>query len=604
MSPNNPLINSGFQPDSQIMSKILHLSAHDVDLSNVSGTIGLLCEFAPDSPWMRVCEHYCFPDEMLGSVDDALKFVYPLVTKLLQAAPRIEGVPPLSIFEESLLEQFSYITQALHLDQWISAAGFTGCRFESYSAWFDRLREVRAITSSSYKLIAELPMSQSSVQSRALKRLWTSRPAPTEFLRRVTPLWSRCLSGLPKRRMAKSAPRGGIWFYSTAYNYTKIGLKYEPYLPEKMNYLVEDPATGGKRLRELGRDWHQLYSWAHASDIPSALEVRELGEQIRAAVSAVPLSETENILRTVFLKTEWWQLFLKRWLAFLSFNSRVLQRWYESVAPEMILVGNAAFERALLLHENVRPVPVVMLQHGIMHWVYGVTDEPVDVFLLRGPFFQRVISDNLRRKTVILNFPEEKPEIVPQKTANARDSILYITTPYDVPELFHPADLRDVLRSLVRVSNATAHRLVIRVHPQEKVSFYRQTIAELEQELELHADVSYSQGPGTEEVLSRSCVAVLHFSTMFLDCLRHGIPIVAFGWHRIVYKWRFEEAEVFNFASDLKHFERLVGQGVKGELSLRRTGIEEFLAETEPAEISKFFRDIWERRSGVRGAIM
>jgi hypothetical protein len=328
-----------------------------------------------------------------------------------------------------------------------------------------------------------------------------------------------------------------------------------------------------------------------------------MGGQIRAAVSAVPLSETENILRAVFLKTEWWQLFLKRWLAFLSFNSRVLQRWYESVAPEMILVGNAAFERALLLHENVRPVPVVMLQHGIMHWVYGVTDEPVDVFLLRGQFFRRVISDNLRRKTVILNFAEEKPEILPQKTANARDSILFITTPYDVPELFHPADLRDVLRSLVRVSEATGRRLVIRVHPLEKVSFYQQTMAELEHELELHADVSYSQGPGAEEVLARSCVAVLHFSTMFLDCLRHRIPIVAFGWHWIVYKWHFEEAGVFNFASDLKHFERLVGQGVEGELVLRRTRIEEFLEETEPAEISKFFRDLWQRRNGVRGRI-
>ena len=582
------------------MPKTLHLSAKDRDLSNVSGAVGLLCEFAPDSPWLQGPEHCYFPDQMLGSADDALKSVYPLVTRLLQAAPRIEGVPPLSIYEESLLEQFSYITQALHLDRWISAEGFSGCRFGSYSAWLDRLREVRALTGSDYELIAELPLSQSSIERRALKRLWTSRATAAEFFRRVTPLWSRCLSGLPQRRNAKSAPRGGIWFYSTAYNYTKIALEYEQYLPQKLNYLVEDPATGGKRLRELGHAWHQLYGWARASDIPSPSEVRSIGKQITAAISAVPLSAEENIPRNVFLKSEWWHLFLRRWLAFLIFNCRVLRRWYESVAPEMILVGNAAFERALLLHENVRGrVPVVMLQHGIMHWVYGVTDEPVDVFVLRGPFFQRVISDNLRTKTVILNFPDEKPQRLPQKAAGTRDSILFITTPYDVPELFHPADLRDVLRSLLRVSHATGRRLVIRVHPLERVSFYEQAVLELEHELGQHADVSYSQGPGVEEVLERSCVAVLYFSTMFLDCLRHRIPIVAFEWHWILYKRRFEEERIFNFASDLKHFEKLVGQGVAGELSLRRTGIEEFLALPKPQNISKFFEELWSSRENV-----
>lgn len=586
------------------MSKILYLSAKDRDLENVRGAVGLLCEFAPDSPWLRGVECWYSPEHLLGSADDALRSVYPLVTKLLQAAPRMEGVPLLTIFEETLLEQFSYIAQALHLDRWICEEKFESCRFGSYSAWLDRLREVRRFTDSPYEVISDLPMFQSNMQARAVKRLWTSRPTALEFFRRVTPLWSRFFSGLPRRASTRQAPRGGIWFYSTAYNYTKVGLEYEPYLPEKMNYVVEDPATGGKRLRELGRDWHGLYGWAELSDIPSRSEVRRMGEQITAAIAAVPLAETGNILRAVFLRSEWWQMFVSRWLAFLMFNTRVLQRWFRSVEPEMILVGNTGFERALLLQGSVRRVPVVLLQHGIMHWVFGVTDEPVDVFLLRGGFFQRVISEELRRKTIILNFPEARAAIVPKKAAGVRDSILFITTPYEVPELFHPADLRDVLRSLVRVSHAAKRRLIIRVHPLEKISYYRQTVAELEQELGVQVEITYSQGPGVEEVLERSCVAVLHFSTMFLDCLRHGIPIVAFGWHWIVYKRRFEEAEIFNFASDLKNFEQLIEQGIAGQLKVRRTEIEEFLAPAQADEISNFFRNLWERRNSISGGVV
>jgi len=580
------------------MSRILHLSAKDRDLSNAVGTVGLLCEFAADSPWARQARTCYGPEELLGSVDAALHSVYPLVTKLLEGAPRPEGFPPLSVFEETLLEQLSYILQAFQLDRWISEGKFTICRFGSYSAWLDRLRQVQKVTQSGYEIVAELPVLQSSAQSRALKRLWSSRPGAQEFFRRVTPLWSRCMSGLPRR--ATKVPQGGIWFYSTAYNYTKIGLEYEPYLPKPMNYLVEDPATGGKRLREVGREWHPLYAWARVSDIPSPLSVRSMGKKFTTAISAVPLSERDSALRAVLLKSEWWHLFITRWLPFLIFNGRVLQRWYESVMPEMIVVGNAGFERALLLHENVRRVPVVMLQHGIMHWVYGVTDEPVDAFLLRGPFFQRCLNERLRRKTVILNFPQNPKTDVPKQPEKARDSILFITTPYDVPELFHREDLRDILRTLLRVSHASGRRLVIRVHPMEKISTYQQSVTKLEQELGLQADVNYSQGPGVEEVLGRSCVAVLYFSTMFLDCMRHGIPIVSFGWHWFPNKPRFEEERIFNFARDLQDFEALLRQGIKGKLNLRRTGIEEFLSPAKPQNISIFLKNIWISRQIAR----
>jgi hypothetical protein len=576
------------------MSKSIHLLSKDSDLTQVKGAVGLLSEFAVDSPWIRGAETCYGPEELIGSVDAALHSVYPLVTKLLEGAPRPEGFPLLSIFEETLLEQLSYILQAFLLDRWISERKFTICRFGSYSPWLDRLREVQKLTQSGYQIVAELPVFQLNAQNRALKRLWTSHPGAQEFFWRVTPLWSRCMSGLPRR--TKNQPRGGIWFYSTAYNYTKIGLEYEPHLPMPMNYLVENPATGGKRLLEVSREWHSLYAWARVSDIPSPLAVRSMGKRFTAAISAVALSETDSALRAVFLKSEWWQLFITRWLPFLIFNSRVLRRWYASVMPEMIVVGNAGFERALLLQENVRGVPVVMLQHGIMHWVYGVTDEPVDVFLLRGPFFQRCLNERLRRKTLILNFPQNPKPGVPKQPEKVRDSILFITAPYDIPELFHQEDLRDILRSLLRVSHAVGCRLMIRVHPMDKVSSYQQRVAELQQELGVAAEVSYSQGPGAEEVLARSRVAVLYFSTMFLDCLRHGIPIVSFGWHWFPNKRRFEEEGIFHFARDLENFEGLIKQGADGNLALTAAGLGTFLAPTEPAEIAAFFRQIWDSR--------
>jgi hypothetical protein len=216
---------------------------------------------------------------------------------LLASAPSIEGLSPFNIFEEDLLEQGSYIVQAFHLDRWISSHGFSTCRFISYSPWLDRLRQVRSVSGSTYALVADIPLIQTSRGSRVIRKLWKSRPTPSEFFRRVAPQWSRCLSAMPMRKNAQKAPRGGIWFYTVAYNCTKIGLEYEAYLPEKLNFLVEDPATGGQRLHELGRQGHLLYAWSRASDVPAVSEVRAAGDRITQAVAAVPLSDEERFGR-------------------------------------------------------------------------------------------------------------------------------------------------------------------------------------------------------------------------------------------------------------------------------------------------------------------
>jgi hypothetical protein len=584
------------------MSKTLHLYASGSDFSEVTGTVGLLCEFAADSPSLENADPCYVPEQLLGSADAALALAYPLVSAVLRTTPVIDGLPLLYVFEESLLEEFSHIVQAFRLDRWIANHGYPSVRFVSHSPWLDRLLQVRTVTGSQYALGATVKPLQSSRGMRAIRKFWESRPKLPEAFRRILPVWSRHLSASRMRKLAVGAPRGGIWFYSTAYNCTRVGLQYEPYLPQKVTFLVEDPATGGRGLRELGRNSYWLYAWSQNSDIPSASEVRSIGRQITAAFAGATLTPEQNVLRIVLLQSEWWQHFLARRLGFAIYNNRVLQRWRHSVGPEMLVVGNAGWERALLLNQTAERIPTVLLQHGVMHWTYAVTDEPVDTFLLRGSFFQRVINDGLRRKTFVQNVPEAAPSST-QLSNSVRDSILFITAPYNVPEFFHLGDLRDIVRALLRVSHSTRRRLVMRVHPTETIESYRQLVGELLKELGIDAEVSYSQGPGAEEVLARSSVAVLFFSTMFLDCLRHGIPIVSFGWHWFPNKSRFQEEGVFNFASTLSHLEALLVEGVEGRLPRRREGLEDFLAPSHTEELTGLFRRIWEERRSASSRV-
>jgi hypothetical protein len=215
------------------------------------------------------------------------------------------------------------------------------------------------------------------------------------------------LSSVPACKSVLNAPCGGIWCYSTAYTYTKIALEYDGYFPQRMNFLVEDAATGGKLLSQNSRNSYVLYAWSRASDMPSVSEARAIGERMSETVAALALTADEAVLRTVLLKSEWWDHFVKRLLPFLIFHQRVLERWCDEIRPEMLVVGNAGWERALLESEPAKHVPSLMLQHGIMHWVCGVADQPITNFLVRGKFFQNLVNENLRKRMLVCNYPQQ-----------------------------------------------------------------------------------------------------------------------------------------------------------------------------------------------------
>lgn len=568
-------------------------------MQSLGRSAGLLCELAPDSRWLKGAQHCYKPYQLLGSADGALRIAHAVVSKVIEHLAAFEGIPQMASLEESLLEQVSYNAQALHLDRWFDSEGISVCHFDSYSAWFDRLRQIRALTGSRYQLTARVPFGRAGWIQRGILDLSRSIGRPSELSRRVAPLWSRILSALPTRRLAGDAPRGGIWFYSTAYNCTKIALEYEEYFPRKINFLIEDPSTGGKRLSELGRHSYVLYAWARASDIPSTSEVDRISDRIAQAVASVPLTGDEDVLRAALLRSEWWDHFTKRILPFLILHERALQRWCDAVAPEMLVVGNAGYERAVLQSQRAQRIPSLMLQHGIMHWVYAVADQPVTHFLIRGRFFLNLINDRLRSKTVICNYPQPVDPTL-QARSRKRRGILFITMPYQVAPLFHLADLREILGCLLQFSHDADRPLLIRVHPLERTSFYQRLVSDLQRELSIRCDVVYSQGPGVEELLASSSVAILYFSTMFLDCLRHGIPIISLDWHSFPNKRHFRDAQIFHFASDLRDLEQLLRAAVDGGLPSSCGSLSEFLAPTKPEEVTRLITDLCQS-SGALG---
>lgn len=167
----------------------------------------------------------------------------------------------------------------------------------------------------------------------------------------------------------------------------------------------------------------------------------------------------------------------------------------------------------------------------------------------------------------------------------SREAILFITIPYEIHPFLHRDDLNDILSVLLSVAKKQERELIIRVHPLEEIGYYQNCIRQIQKtQIRDEINLRYSQGPGLEEVLSRSAVAVTYCSTIFLDCLHYHVPIVSFAWHDFSFKQQIEKYEIFHFAKDLTDLAQLLEKDLSEKQPSSLYNITSFLAET-PVEV-------------------
>jgi capsule polysaccharide modification protein KpsS len=165
---------------------------------------------------------------------------------------------------------------------------------------------------------------------------------------------------------------------------------------------------------------------------------------------------------------------------------------------------------------------------------------------------------------------------------------VFITSPVEVEPRYDSREIPEILSVLLRKASGSGRKLVVRVHPTENVSTYRALIDEQLQGLDPKPDVSFSQRTPIDSVVRSAAVVVLFNSTVFLNCLAAGAPMISPGWHDFPFKDEYIQEKVFNFANDLKHLAVLVQKGLNGELEYRPERLERFLRPTRSAEVTHF----------------
>ena len=558
------------------------------------GLVGLLFECAPDAAIRRQFPGASSLPELIGDFDSVKQRAFALASKILEHEPPVRGLRQLAIFEELVVRELQHILHAKTLHDRLVADDLSACAFTGASRlaqdlkWFSR-RLGSAIT------LTE-PEAADGAAASGMRRSWQRLRQAGFSKSALASEWRQVLDRAdPFHRRAwftRSRPRrrNAIWYYSTAYTFTRIGLLYEPYFPEPFEYLAENPQTGGRPLKSSGRSFASPYEFASRDMAPSAREFDEARTRICKHLQSVQLSPDEAVVRDAYLDSPGFATFMQRLLRRGLFQTRLFERFVETAAPAALVVGNPVFEGYALHAARKAGIPTLLLQHGILGDYCQFVDPPADHYIVRGEFWREFLAPKARERSLVLN-PVEPAHAVESVQAPRR-MVLFLTAPYGMQEYWNESDLDDILRALLESCRATQADLIIRVHPMEQVGTYESVMQRLTQESEVGVNVSYSLGPGLDDLIRRAAVAVTFASTAFLDCLRHRVPIVSFGWHDFSYKRQIAKYGVFHFCASLAELGQLVRKAVQGELPAYASATTPLLANTSEEELKEQIRQL------------
>lgn len=547
------------------------------------GLTGMLVEHAPDAPWLPR-EHVSMT-ELLGDPEEAKIQGAALLKKLLEGEPELNGVRHLYALKEPLIHAAAKAYRILHLHRWLVEHQISECRFGTPN-WASRgLREARDLAGANYSIHESSPAKTGSANRlyRYVRETGTEGLAeiPRIALQTKFPLLSRVM--LQRKRQA-SGP-GETWFYSTFYTYTKIALAYERSLENQFRFLISDRGSPELPLRDEGRRWSELCAYVQRSELPTQRMLSSVRQTLAEHVDRVSLSGEDLLVRELVKHSEEMYDFFRWRIKLGMLENQAFDRWYEREKPKLLVVGNDSFEGYFLQRAHNAGLPTLMLQHGIFGDFYQLTEHSADMLLVRGKFWQEFVSAESRKESLVVNCAS--PQVAAGVARTGQD-LLFISVHYKSIPAYHLKDLEDILRTAAKVATQCNRRLTIRVHPRETPTIYESMLSRIAAQENLRPTIAFSTGPTLEQAIEASAVAMLHSSTVFLDCLRRQVPIVSFDWHHFAYKRGIEKRGVFSFAKDLRNLEELLIAGLKGELKPSQE-YEDFLAPTSEQEVRQVF---------------
>ncbi len=341
-----------------------------------------------------------------------------------------------------------------------------------------------------------------------------------------------------------SFSRGGIFFYSSYVNYSRTLAKHAAHFDSLPQWIVNNHSA---RLGlPNGARWHHLWQFgAGIRDTATFLQV------LRAAVNQSPERADGLPLRAILQSNAEVQEVLFRTLPLVLAEIDLMDAAIQELQPDSVWVANQwGSEGALIQAARYRRIPVTQVQHGALEQYYDCAPIYSDRLLVWGEFWKRAVNGAEQSKVQVVNPGfEVSAKAVRSNRGESMPRVTFFTAPANVVLFWNPSVVLWETVALLDELTTRRHSMTVRVHPADQIDKYRQ--AWIKHCGRLPDGVSFEKGGSLEPVLAKTDVALMAFSTVFLNCLASGIPVVGLGWYPFMWQAQLQEGGYIRFANSL-----------------------------------------------------
>ncbi len=336
--------------------------------------------------------------------------------------------------------------------------------------------------------------------------------------------------------------RGGNLCYSSYVNYSRTLAKHVAHFNTPPHWVINNHSA------QIGLPANTRAQWLWqfgAIRHDSSMIVREARTALAHAPDSdgLPLRailESDSQVRDVFDKV------LPLTLAEIDLMNALL----DETVPDAVWVANQwGSEAALIQLARAKKIPVTQVQHGVLEQYYHYAPIYSEHFWVWGEFWKRAVNPAEQSKVAVMN-----PGFEVRPSAHARSDatqarVTFFTAPAHVALFWNPSVAVWETVTLLDALSARGHSITVRVHPADRIELYQR--AWRKHCGPIPARVGFNKGGSLEPVLAQTDVALMAFSTVFLNCLASGIPVVGMGWYDFMWRQAMMDGGYIRFADSM-----------------------------------------------------
>ncbi len=343
----------------------------------------------------------------------------------------------------------------------------------------------------------------------------------------------RCAAG--RWRRPAVAP-GGVTFFSSYLNNSRVVRILEPHVPDPVHWVVTNHYA---RTGAAGHRGTLSWLWHFAPGTAA----KPVDRQAAAAESDEPKA------RAWLAGSPTWRYWLGAGRSSLPRLTAAWEHYLDRARPRLVVVANQwGLEGWFSGLARRRGIPVLQLLHGVLDGEFYCR-QPIaaDALVVWGEAWRDLRPADERPRIRVFNPPSAFPPVERRPAAVPR--LTYFSWPFDRTAFYNEAELQDGFIELLGRLQASADcELTVRAHPLENPADL------LGRWRRHHGDLpppwSVSQREPLRDVLARTDVAILFRSTVMLECLASGIPMIIPRWPWFTWQERLEDIRGVHLAAD------------------------------------------------------